>query len=242
MRPFAFLSTSGAAPGPFDPASLALSGWWRASYAGSPWTPTASAGASGGNGNLTEGTNPPSVGAPLNGFDTADFDGTNDQISPGGTADTFVDTEAFSGWILFNADAVSSDSPTPYLNPCLITTGPSAYFCIGLRSSGELGVRFVASGEAIVTDAFTIGDWTLVQWKYDGANMKLRVNGGAWQSTACTGVFGDTSNVLHFGRNYAPDSFFNGQIAEIGLADVTLSDGTFDNIVDYVNTRYALSF
>lgn len=241
MRPFAFWSASGAPPA-FDMTALALSGWWRADYAGSPWTPTASAGTSGSNGNLTEGTNPPSVGTPaLNGLDTADFDGTNDQISPGGNAGTFFDAEAFSGWILFNADAVDTDSATTYANDCLITTGPSAYFIVYLRSSGEIGIRFVASGEAIVTSTFTIGVWTLVQWKYDGVNIKLRVDGGTWESTACTGVFGDPSNTLHFGRNYAPDAFFDGQIAEIGLADIVLSDGNFNNIKAYVNTRYGLA-
>src|SRR5262245_903161 len=41
----------------YDPAILALDGWWRAPYA-DPWTPTASAGASGSNGNLTSSGSP----------------------------------------------------------------------------------------------------------------------------------------------------------------------------------------
>jgi hypothetical protein len=40
----------GTAAGAADPSSLSLTGWWRASYAGSPWTPSASAGSSGSNG------------------------------------------------------------------------------------------------------------------------------------------------------------------------------------------------
>ena len=45
----------------FDPTSLSLTGFWRASYSGAPWVPTASAGTSGANGNLVAG--PPAANA-----------------------------------------------------------------------------------------------------------------------------------------------------------------------------------
>ncbi len=225
----------------FDPATLPLTGWWRASYAASPWLTNASTSTSLANGSLTEGTNPPSTGTALNSWVPADFDGTNDHIAPGGNAGTFFDASTFSGWILFNADAVDTNFSAFYENDCLLSTQPSAYFAIGMKSTGDIGIRFVAGAEAIVSTTFTIGQWGLVQWKYDGANIKIRMNGGAWQSTACTGGFGDLTNTLQVGTNYGGAAFLDGRIADIGLADTTLSDADFDSVLAYINARYALA-
>jgi hypothetical protein len=83
----------------FDPATLSLTGWWRAAYAGSPWAPTASAGTSGtANRDLgvDSGAATPSVGTALNGLDTADFDGSTQSMADGdSTLDTYVSAAAY---------------------------------------------------------------------------------------------------------------------------------------------------
>lgn len=225
--------------GSFDRASLALTGLWS-NFSASPWVGSPSAGVSGDN-DLSEATNPPAAGATVNGRTPADFDGTNDELDAEGTANTYFNAQTLSGWILFNADAVNTNNATTYENDCLITTRPSAYFTVFLKSTGEIGIRFVPTAESIVTSTFTIGAWQLVQWKYDGATIRIRVNGGAWQSAAATGNFGDLANTLHFGTNYSVSAIFDGKILEIGLTDIVLSDGTFDNILSGCRVDYALS-
>ena len=71
-----------------DPATLALTGWWRGSYDGSgTWSGTASAGSSGTR-SLVELTNKPSSGTAVNGFNPATFDGVNDKLGAQRSAPT----------------------------------------------------------------------------------------------------------------------------------------------------------
>src|SRR4051812_8033658 len=69
----------------FNAATLNLQGWFRAPFAGSPWGPTASAGNSGTGGSQVQATTPATVGATVNGYATADFDGSSKFL----TNDTF---------------------------------------------------------------------------------------------------------------------------------------------------------
>lgn len=223
----------------FDPATLALTGWWRGSFAGSPWVGTASAGTSA-NQDMTEATNPPSVGATLNGYATADFDGTNDRFVLDDVASTYVTAAAFSGWCLVYADVISTNNATVYEND-----GPIAqvggYWGISFKSAGE-ALFYMYDGAIQTTPAatFAAGAWQLVQWKYDGTNIKIRVNSGAWQSTAA-GNLGSTAEALRAGGNYSLVQFLDGRIADMALSKVAFSDGTFDDIKSYANGRYGLA-
>ncbi len=95
-------------------------------------------------------------------------------------------------------------------------------------------------GATAITAAFSTGAWQLVQFKYDGTDYKIRVNGGSWSSGAAANI-GSLTATIRVGNNYNATKFLDGRILEIGLIDSTLSDGTFDSIKSYVNSRYALS-
>ncbi len=222
----------------FSPATLSLTGWWRASYSGSPWTPTASAGSSGSNGNLSEATNPPSTGSAVNGLTPADFDGTNDLLEGANSLDTFINVNAHSGWALLNIDAISTDNADPAENPAIATGVSAAHFVVSLRSSGLAVLHHF--GSTAITAAFSTGAWQLVQWKYDGTNYKIRVNSGAWSSGAASDLASVAAN-LRVGQNYDGSKRLDGRMLELALTDTTLSDANFDNVKSYVNSRYALS-
>jgi hypothetical protein len=239
-------STSSSVPA-IDPATLSLTGWWRAAnggeYNGSPWAGTASAGSSGSNA-LSEATNPPAAGSAVNTHPPADFDGTNDRLVGDGTFDTYFNAGAGSGAILFNADAITTDDGTNvYENDCLLATNSAAYFHLYLRSSNVLGIRFVDDtvGERILSIAFAgTGAWVFVQWKWNGTTLYLRVNGGSWASTPCTNL-ALLTDTLRIGVNYNAGQVFDGKILEIMTADSVLSDATFNGILSYERARYALS-
>jgi len=237
--PFSFIKAAGGAA--FDPATLALTGWWRASYSASPWVGTASAGASGTR-DLTEATNPPSVGAAQNGLDPADFDGTNDQMRITLTLDDFVNASAASAWVLFLADTAAADAPAgqPYNNPAPLSTANSGYFIVGYS---DAGVRCATHDGAYreVTVAASTGAYHLAQVRIDGALLGVRVDSGSWSTTACGAIADLTSNPIFLGTNVDQTKYFDGRILDVGLIDSVLSDVNFDNIKSYVNSRYALS-
>lgn len=209
----------------FTPATLALTGWWRASFGGSPWAGTASAGASGSN-SLSEATNPPAVGSAQNGFTPASFDAVDDVLAATGTLATYAGATAIAGWILFSANA----SANQYI------FGDSAgYFELNDSSS----TMVLTPGG--VWRSYTVGAYQLITFRFDGTNAQIGVNeapgaaGGA--STAASSTPMSLAGILRLPLN---GYLVNGLVLEIGLAN-TISNANFANIKAYINTRYALS-
>lgn len=234
----------------FDPATLTLTGWWRASYAGSPWAGTASAGSSGSR-NLTEGTNPPATGSALNGLTPADCDGSNDQLSNALATNNFITTAAYSVAVLFNADTADADAgaSTFYTNRGLV-------FASGGTNGGIWGVTHTTSGVRAghwngatwnsAIKAASTAAWHLTIVTYDGTNISVWVD-DVTNSGAVSVAHGNVdagsiaSDVLRIGTQYNQAAFFDGKITEVMLAQVAWSETDRTNIKSYINSRYALS-
>ncbi len=226
----------------FDPATLSLTGWWRASYSGSPWSGVASAGTSGTR-NLTEATNPPATGEALNGFTPADFDGTNDKLG-GDTGSNLYSASAYSGVALVYVDAITTDdSGNPYLNDGIICSSGTGDFGTTLRSTGPTVDVFHWNGSSYEKASATLstGAWQLVQWKLESGTLKIRVNSGSWQTASASGGAASLGSSSRVGANYNASDFLDGKLAELMLSNTALSDANFDNIKGYLNSRYGLS-
>jgi len=236
---FGFGAPGVAAGAPvFDPATLSLTGWWRASFSGSNPAGVASAGSSGSN-NLSNGSNPPAATGTLNGLTVADFDGTNDEYA-GAAFSTYWATSAWSGWVLVNIDAINTNDTGNYaLNDVLVGTDGTAEIAVYLRSAGPVVGVTIGSGVGAEVSIST-GAWALVQFKGSTAfaGKAIRVNSGTWQTQA-GGTIGSLAANLSIGD--LAGGFLDGKIAEIGLTNSFLSDATFDDIKSYINSRYALS-
>lgn len=226
----------------FDPATLPLTGWWRASFSGSPWAAVASAGTSGANGDLAEATTPPATGAAVNGHTPADFDGSDDKLSVATALTTFFSTTAWTIVVLFNADTAQAYGADEYDNESLLSTAGAG--------AAEIGMAFSSNGVSVwhvegadwpgVTVACATGGWHLARAKYDGTNIKLSIDSGAYSPQAAGNV-STLAETLQVGVDWGGVQFFDGKIAEIMFADTALSDANLDNIKSYINARYALS-
>lgn len=226
-----------------DPAVLSLSGWYRASFTGSPWTPTASAGTSGANGDFAEATNPPATGTAINGLTPASFDGTNDLLSNATTVGTFFSASAWSMIVLFKAASSQAFGTDEYDNESIISSVGGAAAEIGMAFSNDGISVWHLSGAAWpgVTVAVGTGAWHLAQAKYDGTDIKLRIDGGAWSSVTA-GNMDSTAETLQFGVNWNGAMFYDGDVAEVMLAASALADSYFDSILrGYINPRYNLN-
>jgi hypothetical protein len=222
----------------FDPATLSLTGWWRGSYAGSPWTPTASAGGSGGNGNLAEATNPPATGAAVNGFTPADCDGTNDILTAANQLSTYVTAAAGSIVVLFRADVAAADGLV-YDSPGLV--GDNLGFLLGFTDAGVRPGIYDGSSWKELSVACSAAAWHAAQFKWSGGTMYCRVDSGAWSSVAAGSISSVAQPMLGGGQNVNGGDFFNGQIMEVLTASSALSDADMANVVSYFNARYGLS-
>lgn len=230
----------------FDPATLSLTGWYRASYAGSPWTPTASAGSSGSNGNLTEATNAPATGSAVNGLTPADFDGTNDMLT-GPANTTLYSTTAYSIIQLVYIDAFALADPgagAPYNCPGGLGNhtgdgGPVG----GFAGSGASGVwrwgHTDGGGWDSASASVSTGAWTMVAATFDNTNISASVNAGA-PTTQAQGTVVGTAGFGLIGRNYLAAQFSDMKVLEIMTSNTDLS-ASLSNIKSYFNARYALS-
>ncbi len=203
----------------------------------------ASAGSSGSR-NLTEATNPPSPGTALNALIPANFDGTNDRLGIA-TVDNYYSAAAWSMVVLFNADTAAAYGGDEFSNPSLLASQGSGLAAIGMSFSAN-GVSVwhgVGGSWPGVTVACATGGWHLAQAKYDGTNIKLRIDSGGYSSAAAANCnqlgFGESLSV---GTGWDPGTLFlDGKMAEIMLAQSAISDANMDSIKSYINTRYALA-
>lgn len=238
FRIHAFGGQGSAAAG--DPSSLALEGWWRGSYAGSPWAGTPSAGGSASR-ELTEATSPPSIGAAQNGYAPADFDGTDDVIGSSTAFTTFAPSAAGSIWCLFFADTAGSDAGAGlrFDNAGLVANdGGGTAFNLTFSTSGVAVDLYDGAWQELNTACAT-GAYHLAQVRWDSLTLELRIDSSAWATVAAGAMTGSTGGIV-LGRNYS-SVFFDGRILDAGTAAIAMSDATFDSIKSYVNSRYGLA-
>jgi hypothetical protein len=238
--PFSFWKSSAAA---FDPASLSFNGWWESGagsgYSSGTFDGVASAGSSGSR-DLTEATNPPGTGTAYNGHTAADFDGSNDTLQTTLTLDDFINSNAFSIGVIFEADAAFADpgDANLYTAPQFFTDAVDAYFSFGFTNGG---VHISCNAcTTILQVACGTGAVHCAQAKYDGSTLSLRVDSGARSTVSSTGP-GALTRAMRMGRDYAGTNFFNGRIIGLYVMDSTLSDANEDNIKSYWNTLYSVS-
>lgn len=250
--PFGFPGRGGAAAlqpprvaagggGGFDPATLSLTGWWRASYGGSPWSPTASAGSSGSNGNLTEATNAPSVGSAVNGLTPGDGDGSNDQLANANNIATFLSDAAATIVALIWADTAAADSGAGayFNNPAIVSDGGT--FQLGFTDSGVRLGYYDGVDHDSVAKACGTGAWHMAWGRWNSTTASVGVDGSAGAATLARGAASLGATPLVAFTNFNASAFFDGKILELITLDSALSDTNIDNLKSYCNARYALS-
>lgn len=229
----------------YDPADDAWTLWQRASYGGSPWAGTASAGTSGSR-SLTEATNPPAVGTAVNGLTPTDHDGTNDRFFVHAWTDLFT-LGAGTCIVLFNADAAAAETTTlGYDEAQLVgSTDGSGSWGLSVHTSGGTTQRVRAhlrdsGGYKTRVQTFTLGAWNLACMRWNSTTMTLDLNSLSTSSIACGAVASMTGNTI-FGNSYNGAVFYDGKMAEILCAQTAISDAKLAQVKEYVNARYALA-
>lgn len=233
----------------FDPATLALSGYYQGSYAPNTWTGTASAGTSGSR-SVTEPTNPPTSGTPVNGFAPAAFNGTNQKLTDSSNLSSYVTPTEGSHWELFRATSISGGAAAGYDNPALCCDIAGGNW--GMHVGGASNDKFIAylydaivgakkAEFTIVTGTYYLGQ---MRWKGSTNTAEARLNGGAWTAlsgAAFTSINGTLSSLYGMGRDYSQAKFFNGEKLGSGSRLVLMSDAEFDSIRSYVLAKFGLS-
>ncbi len=220
------------------PSLLPLTAWWR-NYSASPWVGTASLGTSGSN-SASEATNPPTAGTALNGFTPAHFNGSNSALTMSGTTDTYLAPQQESGFALVKITADGTIIDDDFDNmPVWIDVG------VTRANFSPFGAPPV-----VHIDNFVSGTWCLLTWRFDGvghgtvAQIGINEVPGA-QGGVSTATDTRTVTLTRFpfigGKSGSTHGWITGDIMELAITDVWLTDQNFIDIKAYINTRYALS-
>lgn len=236
MLPFAFWKSSAAV---FNPATLALSGWWRASYTGAPWAARASAGTSLANGDLETNGNDPATGAATNGLTPPDFDGVNDNLRNLADITNFVTTGAGTVIALFNADSAIPPTGTIYDDAALLVDG-NADFALTFTTSGVTGVVYSGGYVSKSVACSPASGYHLVMMRYDSTNLGMTLDSAAETTVAC-GALTNLAGFINTGMGYLGGRYLDGRILELMTASTKLTTTDYADIKSYVNSRYALA-
>ncbi len=236
MTPFpvAFWKPSSAV---FDPATLSLTGWWRANYGGAPWTPTASAGSSGGNGNLIAGT-APGTGTAQNGKTPADFNGTTHRLVSATATTSFVSQAAGTIVAVFLSDTANAQS-AGYDDPTVLTNG-NVEFAMTFTSAGVSALAY-DGGYRVVNATCGTGAYHIAMARWNSSIVGVTVDSGAEQTLSAGALASLTADTLICGSNYASGAFFDGRLLDLMVTNTALTAANFTNIKAYANSRYGLS-
>ncbi len=203
----------------------------------------ASAGGSGSNGNLTEGTNPPSTGATANGKVSADIDGTNDRLGNTNSLDVFFGAlgTAYSIAGVIASDASSaSTAGSPYADAAIYTNdNQGTAYCTftddGIGFGHYDGVSFKIIYQACPDDG---APHTFHGW-YDGTNLNLTVDGStATPVAAGAATFLIGYDALQLGRNYDDGASFNGRVWDLMFSATNLGSTARTDIESYFQDTY----
>jgi len=230
---------------PLDPKTLRLTGWWRASYAGSPWAQTESAGTSATNAPWTS-SSAPTVGPAQNGFAAAFFDGSSNLLAVN-TPATYFTPSAWSFAMVVRATRAEPQASVIANDTGLLHDNTGVVGIAISTAAGNPSIRayIYANGAFSILDfsssSWMHGTYAFVQAKYDGKELKARLNSDPWKSLAVTNPAALGTAFL-VGSAYSLSApFLAGSVLEIMTADNTLSDLTFDGVRIYVNDRYKLA-
>lgn len=226
----------------FDPATLALSAWWRA-YAGDPQTGIASAGLSGGR-QLIDGT-APGVGS-LNSLGVATYNGTTQQQSTALNVSDIVTSTAGSMAVLYFATTPPAAAGNGYQDPCFLAMVSRGDLSFSINSTGARA-QFVdlTAATVDVTKAASSSAWHLATMRWNTTQLFVGIDGVEAAAGTVAGGGADSSNYattsFNVGCDWLVSVFLNGKIAEWMASKLTFSATDIANIKSYCNSRYALA-
>ncbi len=172
------------------------------------------------------------------------------QISPWVSLGRYLNTEAFTvgAKTVIGAVYARAGSPYPggnYGNKCIFGDSAINRWMLGLvdditGTSLVLRGYNYSSGEQKVDQPIAKNAWFIFAFKHDGTNIKLRVNGGAWASTASgatTDGFGGGPTFCHNGSNGTSGDI---DVAHIAFFNTAVSDGNIRLVEQYFSDSLAI--
>jgi hypothetical protein len=220
-----------------DPATLSLTGFWR-NYTASPWTGTASAGASGGRA-ISAPTGPETPASTLyDGYGAATTDGVNDYLrDPTLAASSYWAQGAYTTLLVVRPSGGAAPNANAYADQQLFCASGDlvgiSWTTSGVRAWHYNGTNWTPTGiVACSADA-----WHFIAVTYDGTTLSIAVDGGTPQTVARTNTISLAGAALRLARSGGA-AYAAMQMLQVCTANTALSGATIEGIRQDAKARF----
>jgi len=192
----------------------------------------------------TSGFRPLRKTAVANNLDVIRFDGSNDYLENSARFRDVMTSTDGTVFVVASATAISTDSADAYSNETVLgTTGASSHGFVAFRSSGTAySWGYYAPDDAYRTASrsYTQGTWALFTTVHGSSSLRFKINGGE-EATATLDFRSSwlSGPTMAIGLN---DSlfYFEGDVGEIAIYDVALSNSAIADIELYFTKKWGL--
>lgn len=189
----------------------------------------------------------------VNGLPVLRFNGTDDTYlvyvtsglatsgSPLLLSDLFTST-AKTMIVALKVSAADANQANSYNNDAFLCDA-SGYFGLFFDSSGSnLNARvYNYDGNSdYATQASALNEWKIYTVKHDGTNIKLRVNGGTWASTA-SGTTSVMTGQVRIARGYDNTRYLPCDLAHLATFNTAVSDADINKIEKWMGARLGIA-
>jgi len=225
---------AGGNPSPYAPS------FYMKDYAGGAWVGTDGRGTSLGQDFASVGADP-SIGADFGSHPSADFDGTQSLQATGLTFANMFTRAAYGGQLIAEFDSAAAPSGVGYTDALLIGDVTNGEFYVLYNTSGvRVGHYDGVDYRETPYIALATGVKACIQYRYDGTDLKCRVNGSAWQSVAADNLrVAMLTDVPGLVTGYA-SAKIDGRIAQVLTWKRAPSDAEFDALYLEAKSGYAV--
>lgn len=169
-----------------------------------------------------------------------DFDGSAHFMTNATTFASLISLSADLMGAVFSVDAIDTDNaPGVTYNNDAIAGDTGGNRGIHLRQTGPAAHSYGWDGAArTAVETISTGTPIILQCRHGGGNMLIRAALGSETSVAC-GNIPTLTGTLRVGRNYTT-AYFDGQLAELMIFNVSPSLADRDHIVRYQKGYFSL--
>lgn len=154
-----------------------------------------------------------------------------------------IQTNQYHGFMLLNLYTVASNSGNPWTNEAAICDNGASFWGLHFRNNGGAITAQAYHWDGATKKAeasFTTGTLNLIEWRYNGANIFIRINNSAEVTGDAAGAVTNLSGKIRIGGAAAGGTFITGTMVEPILFDRNLSPLDREYIRSYYVNKYGV--
>ena len=194
------------------------------------------------------GANRPPVGSLGGVTPVPDYDGSNDRLEGGPALSAIISASAYHGFCVVRVDTIAREFATPtYLSPAIVCDVGQFWGLFVRDSTVGAGTAYVVdayhwdAGIKASSDTIALATDTLVEWRYDGSKIYVRVGAAAETAGTTAASVGGLAGATQLGADASDVYHVDGKVGEILVCNAALSAAERTSTRAYLATKFGVA-